>query len=292
MSPERARGTGNDPRSDLYAIGVMAFELIVGLPPFMGTPDEVIRGHLKEKPVPASSRRDLGDVPPELDALILKAMAKKPDERFQNAADLFAALTKVPGYPNPKTETRRRFVPVTRRPASLESDTPQGFDNVRGALRQVAEALIDLGINDTQLVSRVAQLRDREQSLAGVEAAQDALEHEAVGLRETIGDRETSLRFALGELPYTAHSPTHRRASRRKFASSRRASPLRRPTASACARSRAGSPRSRASAEARSSRWSSPTTSSKRIVETILPEHAQDPVVEPLAQRLALFKRR
>jgi serine/threonine protein kinase len=210
MSPERVRGIGNDPRSDLYAIGVLAYELVVGLPPFMGSPDEVIRSHLKEAPMPPSTARSAGDVPPELDAIVLKLMAKKPEQRFQNAADVFAALNKVPGYPSPKGETRRRFVPVTRRPSGtldVAPTPPQGFSNVRGALRQVAESLIDLGIDDPRLVSGVAQLRDREQTLAGVEATQDALEHEAAALRETLGDRETSLRFAIGELQFSAAQP-------------------------------------------------------------------------------------
>jgi serine/threonine-protein kinase len=204
MSPERARGIGNDPRSDLYAIGVMAYELVVGLPPFMGSPDEVIRAHLKEAPAAPSSARNVNDVPAELDAIVMKLLAKKAEQRFQSAADLFAALNKVPGYPSPKGETRRRFVPVARRPSgTLDAAAPQpppGFDNVRGALRQVAEALRDRGVDDTRLVSGVAQLRDREQTLAGVEATQDALEHEAAALRETLGDRETSLRFAIAEL--------------------------------------------------------------------------------------------
>src|SRR5690606_14642553 len=137
-----------------------------GTPPFIGTADEVIRAHLRQQPqAPSARRRSLG-LPAELDALVLRCMAKKPDERFQSAADLFAALTKVPGYPAPKTDTRRRFVPRPRRPSALQdvqaSDAaPPGFDNVRGALRQVAEALIDLGVDDARLVSGVAQLCDR-----------------------------------------------------------------------------------------------------------------------------------
>jgi hypothetical protein len=59
------------------------------------------------------------------------------------------------------------------------------------------------GSNDTRLVTG-AYLRDHEQTLAGLEAAQDALEHEAAAIRETIGDREVSLRFALGELKFAA----------------------------------------------------------------------------------------
>jgi hypothetical protein len=207
MSPERIRGIGADPRSDLYAIGVIAYELLVGVPPFLGSPEDVIRQHLKDPPPVPSARQRSFDVPPELDAVVLRCMAKKPDDRFQTAADVFAALTRVPGYPIPKKDSRRRFVPVPRRPAALDGEAALGFDNVRGALRHVAEALVDRGSDDPRLVAGIAQLRDREQALAAVEAAQDALEHEAAALRETLGDRETSLRFAIGELVLLAKQP-------------------------------------------------------------------------------------
>ena len=292
MSPERARGVGNDPRSDLYAIGVMAFEFVVGLPPFMGTPDEVIRAHLKQAPVPASAQRSTGDVPPELDAVILKCMAKKADARFQTAADLFAALTKVPGYPSARPETRRRFVPVTRRPMSLDEGEPQRFDNVRGALRSVAEALIDQGVDTTRLVSGVAQLRDREQALTGVEAAQDALEHEAAGLRETLGDRETSLRFAIGELQYTAKLPGAPPELRDEIkqlqarldtviGNRERLREVESKIAST-ATSRGGALEQVVAAY----------DELERVVEEVLPAHAGKPGLEPLVQRLALVKRR
>ena len=66
---------------------------------------------------------------------------------------------------------------------------------------------MDFGENDVRLVTGVAQLRDQEQALAAIEAAQDALEHEATALRDTGSDREASLRFALGELRIEASKP-------------------------------------------------------------------------------------
>jgi hypothetical protein len=201
MSPERVMGVGNDPRSDLYAIGCLAFELVVGTTPFAGTPQEIIHSHVTEPP-PVPSARQRG-IPGELDAVILRLLAKEPDDRYQTAAELYAALRKVPGYPEPRTEARRRFVPIQRRPATLEPERPRAATepgNARGALREVAEALQDLGVDDARLVSGIAYLADHERSLARLEAAQDALEHEAAAVRETVGDREVSLRFALGEL--------------------------------------------------------------------------------------------
>jgi hypothetical protein len=130
-------------------------------------------------------------IPPELDTIVARCMAKQPEDRYASAADLYAALSKVPGYPVATGEARRKVVPVPRRPESLTTD--ERYGNMRGALRQLAEALVDR-VKDGQLVSSVAELRAHEQTLAGLEAAHDALEHEAEALREATGDREQRLR--------------------------------------------------------------------------------------------------
>ncbi len=213
MSPERASGVGNDPRTDLYSIGCIAFELVAGGPPFTGTPNDVIKAHIQQvPPVPSVWRPTVG-IPPELDAVILRCLEKRVSDRFQSAAELYAALQKIPGYPPAKSPPRRKFVPLQRAPLELPTNggDTDGHGNLRGALRQLAEALLDEGSNDTRLVTGVAYLRDHEQTLAGLEAAQDALEHEAAAIRETIGDREVSLRFALGELKFSAaqHDKPH-----------------------------------------------------------------------------------
>ncbi|HLL24279.1 MAG TPA: serine/threonine-protein kinase, partial [Kofleriaceae bacterium] len=205
MSPERAGGVGNDPRTDLYSIGCIAYELVVGGPPFTGTPNEVIKAHMQQPPeVPSRWRPTLG-IPPELDAVILRCLAKRVDERYQSAAELYAALQQVPGYPTPKSPPRRKFVPQAP-PVSAE---PDAYGNLRGALREAAEALLDQGADDTRLVTGIAYLRDHEQTLVGLEATQDALEHEAAAIRETAGGREQALRFALAELRFAPHDADH-----------------------------------------------------------------------------------
>ncbi len=203
MAPERIGGVGDDLRSDLYAIGCIAYELAVGVPPFNGAPDEVIKGHLSHQPAPMGAVRS---VPAELEAVILRLLVKNPAQRFQTAADAFAALRKVPGYPGPKFAARRRFVPVERAPVNLGAGNNDTRPN-RGGLRELGDALLDLGLSDVRLVSGLARLRDHEQSVAALEATLDALEHELAAVRETTLDREASLRFALGELELAAVNP-------------------------------------------------------------------------------------
>jgi len=207
MSPERATGVATDPRSDLYAIGCIGFELLVGTTPFNGPPQDVIHAHLTQKVEPPSAWRPAQNIPPELDAVILKCLEKAPGDRYQSAAELYAALRRVPGFPAAKQDARRRYVPTEREPEALPSppraqSEPAG--NLRGTLCEIAEAIVDAGIEDARLVGGVAQVRDLESTLARLEAAQDSLEHEAAAVRETAGDREISLRFALGELRFAA----------------------------------------------------------------------------------------
>ena len=292
MSPERASGVGNDPRTDLYSIGCIAFELVVGGPPFSGTPNEVIKAHIQQEPATPSVWRPSLGIPPELDAVILKCLAKRVNERWQTAADLYAALQKVPGYPPPKSPPRRKFVPVAKNPVSLTTsggDT-DGYGNLRGALREVAEAMLDQGSNDTRLVTGIAYLRDHEQTLAGLEAAQDALEHEAAAIRETIGDREASLRFALGELKYAATQPDRAHDVDEKIVEIER----RLATAVANGERLRSLQDSIAFVAAQRSdslgRLKSAYDTLEEVVDELLASYAEDATITPLAERLNLVK--
>lgn len=90
ISPEQARGEAIDSATDLYALGVMLFELVSGTWPFTGrSAAEVMRAHLQEPP-PRASRVAPG-VPEYLDAVIAHAMAKDPRERYASARDLASA---------------------------------------------------------------------------------------------------------------------------------------------------------------------------------------------------------
>ena len=94
LSPEQARGENVDARSDVYSTGVLLFELITGHPPFTGdSPVAVAYQHVRENPPPPSTINP--DVPPELDAIVLKAMAKNPANRYQSAGEMRADLIRA-----------------------------------------------------------------------------------------------------------------------------------------------------------------------------------------------------
>ncbi|WP_443060724.1 protein kinase domain-containing protein [Streptomyces sp. NBC_00448] len=91
LSPEQALGKTVDHRSDLYATGCLLYELLALRPPFVGeTPLSVVYQHVQDEPQLPSQISDR--VPPELDGLVLRSLAKQPEDRFQNAEEMRALV--------------------------------------------------------------------------------------------------------------------------------------------------------------------------------------------------------
>jgi serine/threonine-protein kinase len=91
FSPEQARGENIDPRSDVYSLGCVIYEMSVGHPPFTGKgPMDIAYRHVQEAPVPP--RQIDPSLPETLEAITLKCLAKNPDNRYPSALDLRADL--------------------------------------------------------------------------------------------------------------------------------------------------------------------------------------------------------
>jgi serine/threonine-protein kinase len=91
LSPEQARGTNVDQRSDVYSLGIVLYELLTGTVPFNGdTPVEIAMKHLSTLPEAPSVKRP--DIPRDLDLIVMRALAKDPDDRYQSAEEMDADL--------------------------------------------------------------------------------------------------------------------------------------------------------------------------------------------------------
>lgn len=164
LSPEQARGMKVDPRSDIYSMGCVLFELLTGEPPFTGdSPVAVAHQHVHEDPPLPSDVRS--DITPELDSVILKAISKNPANRYQTAAEFRADLIRTLSGQRPSapmimsaaertdlidTDSRPRIRPTPggRRDPDAGSDSSRVFRNRRlraaGILAGVAVLLIGL----------------------------------------------------------------------------------------------------------------------------------------------------
>ncbi len=91
LSPEQARGESVDSRSDVYSAGCLLYELLTGRPPFVGdSPVAVAYQHVREPAVPPSHHD--GELTPDIDAIVMKSLAKRVEDRYQSAAQMRADI--------------------------------------------------------------------------------------------------------------------------------------------------------------------------------------------------------
>ncbi|MBL9019080.1 MAG: serine/threonine protein kinase [Myxococcales bacterium] len=94
MAPEQVRGRSVDARTDLYAIGVMIFEMLVGRPPYLDSDPQNVQQQHVSAPIPSVDDLAPGSpwATPQIKALLNRSLAKEREERFQNAAQMIVAL--------------------------------------------------------------------------------------------------------------------------------------------------------------------------------------------------------
>lgn len=145
MSPEQAGGKRGDERSDLYSLGVVAYELLTGKRPFSGdSPMQTLLKHIQEDPMPP--RRHNPGLPEALEDVILRLLCKKPDERFASAAEAweaFYACVQAPAAPAPSRRPQPEVVPAptpARRTAVVTRE-PRPLAGARASMPRPASVL-------------------------------------------------------------------------------------------------------------------------------------------------------
>jgi tetratricopeptide (TPR) repeat protein/tRNA A-37 threonylcarbamoyl transferase component Bud32 len=118
MAPEQATADPNvDHRADIYAVGVVAYELLAGQPPFRGpTAQAVVAAHLADTPEPVDAHRP--SIPPTLAALVMRCLEKLPADRVQNSEDLLHALEAM-ATPSGSTAAVTAAQPAAPKPAQV-----------------------------------------------------------------------------------------------------------------------------------------------------------------------------
>ena len=146
MSPEQILGLPVDGRSDLFSVGVILYQFLTGEQPFAGTATTTAQKVLKQDPLPPSTLNV--QLPDAIDAVVRKALAKKPEERFQSAAEFAAALRAAAGH---------RMGASAAAPAAAEGDAtvvaaPGGGAPADATLARPASATTALGAGRSAVV--------------------------------------------------------------------------------------------------------------------------------------------
>ena len=124
MAPEQAAADANmDHRVDIYALGILGYELLTGRPPFTGTAPEILAGHMIQQPAPIVSRRP--EVSETVDAIILKCLAKRAADRWQDAGELATQLEQ-------QLTTTGGITPTQTRPMTSAAAGPLAVDGGAG----------------------------------------------------------------------------------------------------------------------------------------------------------------
>jgi tRNA A-37 threonylcarbamoyl transferase component Bud32 len=136
MAPEQAQGRPADARSDIYAFGVMGYELVTGEVPFSGTDIfEVMRQHLGVEPIPLRQLRP--ELPGHAEAFVLRCLAKAPEARFQSMHEALQVL----GQARAVARTGPRTRTVRARPVDAGAHSPAGRDAGRAMVDPIAATM-------------------------------------------------------------------------------------------------------------------------------------------------------
>ena len=218
MAPELFAGAPADARSDLYAVGCIAYKLLTGEPPFAGHIVQLVQQHQGAQPQAPSLRRPGARIPHGVDELVLRLLKKRREERFASGRELLQAIERLLGDPPCSPSGRRPShargvhpggrVGATTVEAAVDlagtaelSPAKLALEQaLRQVLRELGTRLADLEPHDAALLLALAQVRQLEDDLAHLDAQAAALDALTDDLEQALRARETSLRFALGEL--------------------------------------------------------------------------------------------
>ncbi|MBI5477656.1 MAG: protein kinase [Deltaproteobacteria bacterium] len=221
MSPEQVEGREVGPASDIYTLGVVAYELLTGVPPYSGVRMEVLLSHCNTPPVPPSCRRPQAGLLPAFDAIVGKCLSKRPEDRYATAGAAKVALQRLLHFVSGEASTlagredtdypaRAREPAPPSPPGEGGTDThdgnQKGTDPVQApelfqrTVRELAEGLRDHGLGSAELTLALTAALEAEEHVFAEEAEVALGEAQIAEADHTTNEREARLRYAVMQL--------------------------------------------------------------------------------------------
>jgi serine/threonine-protein kinase len=191
MSPEQVTGDDVDARTDVYALGILLYEILTLEPPFRGQLMEVMTAHLEKDPMPPRARAPQREIPLELERACVKALAKEPDARHQTARALHDEVQGWLESASDRARRRERAGELAEQGRLLLDQYYALKEKVEEALRQVED--LRHRYHDWQSVEEKSPLFESEDEVASLRTA----------LAEAASEVVMTLSAALG------HDPAH-----------------------------------------------------------------------------------
>lgn len=210
MSPEQASDKPLDGRSDIYALGILAFELVTGQPPFVSEkPSDVLHAHLAQMPPAPSSLVPDQLIPRLFDGVVLRCLAKKPTERYATAGEVRSELMRVQTMllnmaahmaQTAEDVHRENQIPTGPRPA-LAVDNPMSFIEMRSiaheTLVELTLRLVEAGLLDLSYSRFVDKIMQLENEISSLSAAIALREQEFEQIRAEYARQENMLKYLI-----------------------------------------------------------------------------------------------
>ena len=167
-SPEQLQSHPVDARSDIYSLGMVLYEMLAGRPPFTGSKDEILRGQLVQEPPSLRSARK--EIPLSLEGVVLKALSKKPKDRYQTAQEMAEALERARQV-TLETMYEQGLAALSRRDWDEAKERFREVHNVDATYREVASKLeeAERQIRLLSLYTEARQLEEMEEWLEAIQ---------------------------------------------------------------------------------------------------------------------------
>jgi len=199
IAPEQAHNGEVSPRTDLYALGCVLYEMLVGQPPFRGSTSEILVKQMRELPLLPSAANP--NVPVVLDPLLLKMLAKDPEQRHRDAFHLIEELRATLALATP-AQPDTALAPSSKQPASLSVSTPPTPAPVSGSVPRVGQPTLYLPLGRDEWSERVADYRKQLAELHPEGAMQEPIREAIESMESIVGETER-LRTAMHDSAQT-----------------------------------------------------------------------------------------